>query len=394
MKFLAKSSVAAVALGLITPLLGVAVTTAPVAAAVSQTGRTVLLPSIVQGGAKVAPSHRARLTGRIVFRPVRTGRPVAIQQRVGSGSWQTVTVQKQDRRGAVAFTGPARSRGAWVAYRGVARPWGDLGRKISPARTLDQTWRTSFREEFRGTRLNRDRWDYRHLGLFSPDSDRACSASRKDAVQVGGGRARLQVKLDRARKRRIGACRGTTIGGHWFKNGHVGTQGKFQFRYGVAAARVKFARPVGAHGAFWLQSTRPDLLGRGPARDGAEIDVVEYFGKDYKDGDIYSFIHYSTPDGVQKKIPRGVPVKTARRALRGDDDWFKKYHVFSVEWTPKAYVFRVDGVQTLRITQGVSKAPEFLILSMLSSGWELKRLNTRALPLATQVDWVRVWQTR
>ena len=78
--------------------------------------------------------------------------------------------------------------------------------------------------------------------------------------------------------------------------------------------------------------------------------------------------------------------------MNRDDAWFKRYHVFSVEWTPKAYVFRVDGVQTLRLTQGVSQVPEFLILSMLSSDWELPTLDRATLPNATEIDWVRVWQ--
>jgi hypothetical protein len=65
--------------------------------------------------------------------------------------------------------------------------------------------------------------------------------------------------------------------------------------------------------------------------------------------------------------------------------------VFSVEWTPHEYVFRIDGRETTRITSGVSHHPEFLILSMLSSDFELGRLGAHPLPQGLDVDWVAAW---
>lgn len=391
------------ALALVAPVLGVlgpVGTALPgAAAAVKQSGRTSLLPPLVQPGSEVALSKRARLVGTVTFRPVRQGRPVVIQRRVGTGSWKNVTVRRQNARGTVRFVGPAQNaNGRWFAYRGVARRWNALSRVTATPQRAN-VWQTKFRDEFNGRRLNLAKWSYRQLGDFSADRDRACSASRKRAVQVGNGRVRLQVKLDRKRQRRLGPCVARDKDGdrysnrHWYMNGHISTERNpaGRFRYGIAAARVKFDRPVGAHGSFWMQTTVPYQAGRGPARNGAEIDVVEYFGKKFKKGDIYSFVHYRDASGTAHKVPPG-PTRKARRALRKDDDWFKKFHVFSVQWTPKAYVFRVDGIPTRRITRGVSKVPEFLILSMLSSGWELERMNRRTLPNATQVDWVRYWK--
>jgi len=67
--------------------------------------------------------------------------------------------------------------------------------------------------------------------------------------------------------------------------------------------------------------------------------------------------------------------------------------VFSVEWTPSRYVFRIDGKETFRTSRGVSGRPEFLILSLLSSDYELGYLGGEArLPQSMKVDWVRFWQ--
>ena len=66
--------------------------------------------------------------------------------------------------------------------------------------------------------------------------------------------------------------------------------------------------------------------------------------------------------------------------------------MFSVEWTPTEYVFRIDGQETMRTTNGVSHDPEYLILSMLSSDFELGLLGGDGhLPQHAYVDWVQVW---
>jgi beta-glucanase (GH16 family) len=369
---------------------------APPAEAVVQRGATTLTPQILQPGTTVARADAAKLSGTISFRPVRKGRPVVIQRRVPGGTWYAVATRRQNGQGSVGFTGPARSSGgAWFDYRGMAKRWNGL-KKFAAAPQSASVWGTSprFSDEFSGTALS-NAWTIRNERVYAPASDRACSASYADAVTVGGGRLSLSVKAHPARRERVGPC-DASFGNrhanrHWYKNGHIGTAGRFQFRYGVAAARIKFDRNTGAHGAFWMQSTVPDRDGYGPAYDGAEIDTAEYFGKNFQQGDIYTFIHYRDAADRNHKVPRG-PVTAARKALGKDDDWFKKYHVFSVAWSPHGYTFRVDGVRTLRLTQGVSRVPEFLILSMLSSGWEIGTLNRDTLPNATQVDWVRVWQ--
>ena len=67
--------------------------------------------------------------------------------------------------------------------------------------------------------------------------------------------------------------------------------------------------------------------------------------------------------------------------------------MFSVEWSPTAYVFRIDGRETARITTGISGVPEFPILSLLSSDYELKKIgDEKNLPQTMNVDWIRTYQ--
>ena len=76
-----------------------------------------------------------------------------------------------------------------------------------------------------------------------------------------------------------------------------------------------------------------------------------------------------------------------------DDSWFEDYHVFSVEWTPEEYIFRIDGQETWRTSKGISHQPEYPILSLLSSDYELDNLGkTSNLPQTMDVDWLKFWE--
>ena len=67
--------------------------------------------------------------------------------------------------------------------------------------------------------------------------------------------------------------------------------------------------------------------------------------------------------------------------------------MFSVEWTPKVYIFRIDGQETWRTTAGISGIAQYPILSLLSSDYELPSLGgEKRLPQHMYVDWVSLWQ--
>ena len=106
-------------------------------------------------------------------------------------------------------------------------------------------------------------------------------------------------------------------------------------RYGIAAARVRWKQAKGMHGGFWL-----------------------------------------LPAAAKKKKKKGVV----------------EVNVFSVEWSPQEYVFRVDRREFWREERAVSQAGEYLVLSMLTSDFELPDLSADGLSATASVDWVRVWE--
>ena len=346
----------------------------------AQTARISVLPKISQKGAGVKSADKAKAVGEVKFSPAKEGRKVQIYRSSDGGTTWTKygDVHKQDAKGIVRFGPAAPLTGAHWTYKAEAKKQGSLARIES--NPVTDRWSLIMEDQFSGAKLD-PRWNTRG-DYYDKGSQRKCAKASKKMAQVGQGALTLKVKKDP--KRRGDVCKWRSPGGKtkkfsYYLNGHVGTDQTFSFRYGTAAARVKFQEPQGMHGSFWMNTS-----GEPEGRRNVEIDAVEFFGKNYNKGGLAQFLHYKG-----RKIGGLQP--SANDALKGTDNWWKKYHVFSVVWTPSGYSFRIDGHETFRSTKAISDKQVIMILSLLSSDWELDSMPPSGKG-SMKVDWVRVWQ--
>ena len=331
-----------------------------------------LAPHIAQTGARPASADKATGLVQVQASTKQPGAAVTLQVRRDK-TWIDTETLPLDQDGRASFEAPNDPGDANRLLRVVA----STDRAVHSAPIHPDSWKVAFEDQFDGTALDTAKWNYRVLGLLSESSGRSKSESSADAVRVENGALKLGVLENPARP-------------GYYLNGHISTEQTYSFTYGVAAARVKFQKPRGMHGAFWMQAPTFGAVPGDAKQSGGEIDTVEYFGSTYPDGGLASFTYYRDKDGSSVKIGGMQP--DATEALEHGDAWWKKYHVFSVEWTPEAYIFRVDGEETFRQTENISGMPEFLVLSLLSSDWELPDLDESQLPADMKVDWVRVYQ--
>ena len=346
------------------------------AALAGQGVHLTISPGIAQNGPRVANPVSAWVAGGVKVTPARKDRKVTIERRTSALSpWQRVTVGRTNGSGVFRFKADGASGATPYEFRAVAAGTSTLSRVVGETQT-PADWQLRFEDRFGGSSLDRSKWDYRQLGLLQPGRSKSQSSTR--AVHVQNGALHLQMRKHPYKR------------GHYL-NGHIGTQGHFAYTYGVAAARIKFERPRGMHGGFWLQPDSRTASYGSPTYTGAEVDVAEFFGKGYSQGGLAHFLYSYPRAGVTNKYGKVFP--GAATALRGrTDSWWSRYHVFSVDWTGSGYVFRIDGTVTWRSNKAVSKRPQYVILSLLSSDWELPRLDRSTLPADMKVDWVRVWQ--
>ena len=344
------------------------------------------MPQIVDQGRRTTAADKAHAAFTATIRPRRTGRPVVLQVKRGSG-WKTVDRDRLDRKGRAEFSAKASRRGEALTYRVQAARYRGLG-KVKSAAVDTERWLTpTWTDEFSGRELS-DFWSHRGQD-YEKESLRMCSKGDPKAVKVRRGAVRLSVLKDKSRNGKCKARENGRISGKYAYrlNGHIGTQNKFEFKYGFAAARVKFHKQRGQHGSFWMQPGN----GSSDGDAGHEIDVIEYFGDKHPRGGLTSFIY--RPKG-KSYTKTGSWIRDSRSFLKNRrDGWSKNYHVFSVEWTPNRLIFRIDGKESWRVSGRISDNPQYPILSLLASDYELSNMKDRQLPQHMYVDWIRVWET-
>ena len=344
-----------------------------------------VLPQIVQQGGGTASADSAKAAVTATLRPIKVGRKVFLEQLQGS-SWKKVATAKQDKAGRAEFAALVSKSGLPLEYRVTADKYKGIKSITSQSASTERWLTPSFSDEFAGSSLS-PMWSMRGQ-YYEPTSKRVCSKGDPKAVKVTGGTLRLSVIKDRSRKGKCMAKSRTEKRKISYRlNGHVGTRNAFNFRYGVAAARIKMQKMQGQHASFWMQ---PDGENH-PGSDGHEIDVIEYFGDKHPQGGLTSFIHWYKG---KRLIKTGSWIKDSTSFLDNKrDSWSKNYHVFSVQWTPNVIIFRIDGKETWRTSARVSKAQQYLILSLLASDYEALEMPDKKLPQHMYVDWVRVWET-
>ena len=298
-------------------------------------------------------------------------------QRRGDEGWTTVATAPVSNQGKFKIVTPASVEGRRQQFRVEAPKTATTREAVSAKLTFsvfaDPANRAyTFQDDFDGTSLDPQKWATRHQ---APSARRMCAQPSDDMVAVSDGTALLMVRMKPHSKSK------TCPHGVW-DNAMISTQGgttPFAATYGVVSARIRFQSSTGMHGSFWLQ---------GAPVTGAEIDVAEYFGDGRSDGGLTTFVHYTDSEG--KSSTSGGIRRIGKLVPGADESLSQSWHVYSVEWDPTGYIFRIDGYPTLMTAKPkVASSPEILILSLLTSDWELPAMKD---PTSTmEVDWVRAW---
>ena len=173
-----------------------------------------------------------------------------------------------------------------------------------------------------------------------------------------------------------------------YTSGRIESRGRFELKYGRVEARIKLPKGQGIWPAFWM-------LGSDFKRSGwpacGEIDIMENVG--YEPSKVHGSLHgpgYSgdNPLSGAYTLPHGTHFSDG-------------YHVFAVEWEPRAIRFYVDG--NLYETQSPDNVPAghrwvfdhpfFVVLNVAVGGlWPGFPDATTRFPQSMLVDYVRVYR--
>ena len=372
-------------------LAAVAATGTTSAVAADQSLTMNVLPPVSQPGSTPAPPSEARTAVAVTVTPAVAGRTVRLERWSGRrGRWSPDAAT--DARGLAELSVATYASGSPVTYRATAAAFQGLP-ALTSAGALSTRWGApDFADEFSGTALGAS-WshrgqDYNAAGL------RRCS---KGSPAGGPGRLRRGAAERHPRPRAVEPCtayraNGDVIGDFSYRlNGHISTAGQQELTYGVVAARLRFQQPPGQHGAFWLQPSVPVPGATSAAEGGAEIDVIEWFGAGLPSGGLSASVYYPTSSGQAKA---GGWIANPGSYLSGQRLVVVEVPRLQRRVEPRRLRLPHRRPGDLAHRAGVSERAEYLILSLLSSDYELPGLGGEdRLPQHMYVDWVQFWRS-
>jgi beta-glucanase (GH16 family) len=187
-----------------------------------------------------------------------------------------------------------------------------------------------FFDDFSGDSLDRSKWNVRVTGGTVNNEQQAYvdSSLTISIVQAEGaqnGALCLQPHF---------APGFTTKEGKKFDfiSGRIDSRNKVEFMYGTASARIKLTEGTGLWPAWWI-------LGKGRWPESGEIDIMEYVGeKDWASAAVHG-------PGYSGETP------FVDRLYFPENKDVTNWHIYTVEWTPEAMIFKYDDITMFRVTK-------------------------------------------
>jgi len=247
------------------------------------------------------------------------------------------------------------------------------------AGALAQTseWKLTWHDEFDQAKLYPSKWEYVVGGNGFGNQEWEYYTDRATNLYLENGMLVIQ-----ALKEDYSGADGVKRG---FTSARIQTKGKFAQAYGKFEARIKVPYGQGIWPAFWMMG---DVAAGWP--DNGEIDIMENIGRE--PSMVHGTVHgpgYSGAHGI------GAPF-----SLPAGERFCDDFHVFAVEWEPKAIRWYVDGKQYHEVTPAnlpagakwVYDHPFYILLNLAVGGeWPGYPDATSKFPQTMVVDYVRVY---
>jgi beta-glucanase (GH16 family) len=259
---------------------------------------------------------------------------------------------------------------ALTAVPALVGALGAVPAAAQPKAKAKPKWAISWRQEFVGRGApSKKYWQAHHGNGINGYGHKALQFyDPRNAVLNGKG----QLVLTAQKKRNGQTC---WNGPCQYVSGRVDTRDLFAHGYGRFVARMKLPTGTGLWPAFWMQTVDKRRSKY------AEIDVVETIGNE--PNRVQGFAHASHGRVAAGSLLLKKPLSAG-------------YHNYSVEWSPKGIVWRVDGRKyaSLKKYKGWTfNKKMFLILNLQVGGeWPGPPNAATRFPARMYVDWIRIYK--
>jgi beta-glucanase (GH16 family) len=228
-----------------------------------------------------------------------------------------------------------------------------------------------FYDDFSGTELDQTQWNIKVSGTIANNEQQAYVNSREtiylqSSDQDSGVSSGGILVIQALNQPNFTTPEGKVLD---FVSGRIDTRDMFDFQYGTASARIKLPIGRGLWPAFWA-------MGYDQWPENGEIDIMESVGDPTWTSAGIHGPGYSGEDGLINHFYLRPPETIV--------DW----HIYSVEWFPRHFHFRVDGRLVYRVTAEMAQFfgpwvfdnPKYLILNLAIGGKYPFKINGVSKP--------------
>lgn len=246
--------------------------------------------------------------------------------------------------------------------------------------TTEDNWTLFWSDEFDGKTIDSTKWNFQQepAGRFNEEWQRYTTSTENAYVENN----QLVIKA---------IHESDTHGLDQYSSARLNTAGKFSFKYGKISARVKLPYGEGIWPAFWMLGANIDENGGDtPWPFCGEIDILELYGSN-DDAVVEVNAHYANMDGKHDQMH--AKAYKLEKGIFADD-----FHIFELEWTPKALIWYVDGNNVASFDISSEEFSEFhneffLLLNIAVGGTFAGRPDESSVfPQHMYVDWIKVYK--
>ncbi len=246
---------------------------------------------------------------------------------------------------------------------------------------VDGEWSQTLDEEFNGPTLDQAKWND---GTPSNFWDQRTHFSKEELILKDGVMTERYEKKTGTMNDEPGKKETD------YADGYLDTYGKWVQRYGYFEARVKVPTAPGLWPAFWLMPDRgaaagPQWKRSDTANGGMEFDIMEFLSG-------WGPCRYNIAMHWDGYLKNHKATGSTMNYVQPDKDG---YITTGLLWTPGVAAYYCNGKEILHFeSDRVSTVPSFIILDMVSGGWDNTPLDDAKLPDAFVIDYVRCWQRK
>ncbi|MCL2072529.1 MAG: family 16 glycosylhydrolase [Marinilabiliaceae bacterium] len=236
-----------------------------------------------------------------------------------------------------------------------------------------QEWEVTFEDDFTTIELDKSKWITGYYWGNVLMHDKYVTSAEKqffsDAnIIVKNGTLRLITKQDSVRGKSWDPLSGIREKDFEYTSGLISTGQSFRQQYGKFEAKIRFTEAFPLINAFWLPSEKMF----------PQIDILKT----------------AIPKG--KEVSCGVHGKSSNNKIENllstikGDTFIGRYFVYSLEWSPQALIWKINGTEVHRETRIVPNEPMYISFCTILT----ENPNPNQLPAYMEIDWVKCYQKK